>query len=465
MCSYSSTHVHQLWGQGQIGPTSGPTREYPAHHIFIMVLCLHKMHMSPVAGGARDGVCSRNDLEDSSAGQPGQPGQTEDLLAAWRQLSDIDSILPGALGTATLADIAGSPQVEDELARLTHAQLAAPWDSVQDHMLTVPTDDLMTDPYMAPTWDASDSPQMLMGSPNQNLQQYFLYPDHKAGMPSKDFTEPPDQLPQHNRWSPASTEAAAGTKQREYFPKSPEHLPQHSRWSAALPESVSGAAHSLSLLPEHRQSSTSLPDHPLEQPIQTRLPAIDRAAVLRPTLQVQIDLEAGDIEQGSVKPSEKDLYAMMARFQDNCSQLPAVVSANSDDLVATSAPCEQPSQQDHAAASHGFDSVTLEGQNNASKAAPEQQTSGSGDESGTAHEAVQHSSAKSEMYMDSLEPDEAEHAPLAHLGQDMGRLATCSDDEDFPVLDFGPGSDASSECSYGVERTAADFDNSYAAPK
>ncbi len=446
-----------------MGPTSGPTREYPAHHIFIMVLCLHKMHMSPVAGGAQDGVCSKNDLEDSSAGHPGQPGQTEDLLAAWRQLSDIDSILPGALGTDTLADIPGSPQLEDELARFTHAQLAAPWDSVQDHMLTVPTDDLMTDPYMAPKWDASDSPQMLMGSPD--LQQYFLYPDHEASMPSKDFTESPDQLPQHNRWSPASTEAAASTKQHEYFPKSPEHLPQHSRWSAAVPEAASGAAHSLSLSPEHRQSSTKLPDHPPKQPIRTRLPAIDRAAVLCPSLQVQIDLEAGDIEQGSVKPSEEDLYAMMARFQDNCSQVRADVSANSDDLDATSAPCEQPPQQDHAAASHGFDSITLEGQYAVSKAAPEQQTSASGDESGNAHEAVQHSSAKSEMYMDSLQPDEAEQAPLAYLAQDMGRLATCSDDEDFPVLDFGPGSDASSECSYGVERNAADCENSYAAPK
>lgn len=425
------------------------------------VLCLHKIHVASVAGGTSDEVGSGS----GSAGQAGQPGQSEDHLAAWRQLSDIDSILPGAVATDGLEYAADYSHLEDELARLTHAQLAGSWESVQDHMLTLPTDDLMSDPYMAPTWDASESPQMLMGSPHQHLQHHFPYPDREAAMQSKGFPESPDQLPQHNEWFPASTEAAAGTEQCEYFPKSPEHVPQHSRWCAALPEAASGAAHSLSSSPEHRQSSTSMPDHSPEQLIQRWLPAGDRTAVFCPSAQMQIDLEAGDSEQGFAKPSEEDLYATMARFQDNCSQLPADASANSDDLIATSAPREQPPQQEHAASSHDIGSITPEGQYTVSKAAPEQQTADCGDGSGNAHQAVQHSSKRSEMYMDSLQPDEAENAPLAYLAQHMGRLATCSDDEEFPVLDFGPGSDASSECSYGVERTAADCENSYAAPK
>ena len=112
-----------------------------------------------------------HELDSSAFGQQGHAGQPEDLLAAWRQLSDMDRLPHGQSLTEPSAEQYASPELDDELAWVSQPQLAASWDPYEALLQAPLTDESIANAYTSAAWDGSDSPGMLMGSPDQHSQQ------------------------------------------------------------------------------------------------------------------------------------------------------------------------------------------------------------------------------------------------------------------------------------------------------
>ena len=358
-------------------------------------------------------------------------GQREDLLAAWRQLSATDSMPPGP---DSLEHAYIYPQLDEELER--HAGLAASWSLPEQPPLQAPlTNNLIADTYMSAAWGVSDSPSMLMGSPDQCSQQHLPFSDSARAWQSSHFPESPEQLPQYRTWPPMLEDAAEYASHPFSLSAHQDLLPCGLGFASLEPLSHTGSSEAVPVLPES-------------------------------SLGLQLDLEAGVSEQSLGQPSEEDLYAMMASFQDNCSQLPAEDSDRSADLAAMSpigSQMQRVEQQD-AASPHDMYHNSVQSQGTAD-ATSQQGMSGVANHPIAASEAEFQSKQSPAMFMDCLEPDEAARMPLTENMLRSERLATCSDDEEFAVLDFGGPSEGSSECSFGAERTATCQDHVYSAPR
>ncbi len=367
-----------------------------------------------------------HELGSSSSGQSGRYEQPEDLLAAWRQLSD--SMPPGR---DNLEDTYTCSQLDSELE--LNAGLAASWMSPEQLPLQAPlADDPLADTYTSAAWDISDSPSMLMGSPEQSSQHQLPYSDSARTWLSSHFPESPEQLPQYRTGPPVL-----------------EGVPAH-------------AAHPLSSSLEHGFFSDSLGIKSPEGMLHAELSETQCGAEPGYASGVKLNVEAGVSEQGFGEPSEEDLYLMIARFQENCSQLPAEHDSHADlaAMLPLGSHIQLVEQQD-ASSPDDLNHSPLQAQNTLDHTPPQQEVSAVADH---AFEAEQGSSSRAAMYMDCLEPDEAARTPLTGNTLHTERLATCSDDEEFAVLDFGGPSGGSSECSFGPEGTAC-HENVYSAPR
>ena len=185
------------------------------------------------------------------------------------------------------------------------------------------------------------------------------------------------------------------------------------------------------------------------------------------SLGLHLDIDVGVSEKGFECPTEGDLYAMLARFQENCSQLPAESPGSKADLAAMSSPCSlvQHIEQEEAVSPDAFEHDPAHYHYTADNQACDQGEYPTEEHPSAASEAHQAIGMRAAMYMDTLEPDQAGQVPLRDYPAVTARLATCSDDEDFAVLDFGGGSGGSSECSFGAEGTAAQCETVYSAPR
>ena len=284
-------------------------------------------------------------------------------------------------------------------------------------------DDLNADAYTSAAWGISDSPSMLMGSPDQYSQQQLPFSDSASAWQSSQFPESPEQLPLYPTWSPMLEQAAELASQP--FNSSIGQLSAGLQFLEAIP------------------------------------------ALLESSLELQLRVETGVSEQGLGQPSEEDLYTMLARFQENCSQLPAEDSDGHADLAALSPPSSQTqhAEQQDAAKPHDVEHKPCPNEDTGEHTPPQQEVAAVADHLTAASEAEQESSLRPAMYMDCLEPDEAAHMPLTEDALRSECLATCSDDENFAVLDFGGASDGSSECSFGAEGAAASHKDVYSAPR
>lgn len=385
-----------------------------------------------IAGTASALLGTMHEVGSSLTAQPGHYGQPEDLLAAWRQLSDTDSLVPKH---NTFGGVHTSPQPDDELTRVTRAQLAASytqeWAPEQARLI----DDLMPDAYTSAMWDVSDSPSMLMGSPDQDSHYRLPYGAHASTLQSSQFLEFPGQLPQYQAWSPV------------------------------LGDGRTHAPPPLSSSPQPGLSPGLLEFGSLEWP-SMRSPQAHCRAELGSALGLQLSMAASAGEQGFEQPSEEDLYATLARFQEDCSQLPADHSDSNADLAAMSPPCSPTQQmmQQSASGPHSIKHDAVQEQDPL-VAASEQEISAVANCPTAPSETDRVSSSRAVMYMDCLEPDGAADMHLDSLPQRTERLATCSDDEEFAVLDFGAASDGSSECSFRAAGPAAGYNNVYPAPR
>ena len=377
-----------------------------------------------------------HELGSSSPGQLGRYGHPEDLLAAWRRLSDVDSMLPD-LGSDTCGDARTSLQLDDELAWVTRAQLAESNAQEQAPKQAPLMNDPMPDAYAPAMWDVSDSPSMLTGSPDQNSNFQLPYGDHASTLQSNAFLESPEQLPHYRDWSPVLGEATAH----------------------AAPPLSSSPQQDLFLGGYDSESLESLPD--------MGLPRAQSGAELGSALGLQLSVAARDCEQNFDQPSEEDLHAMLARFQEGCSQLPAECLDSNADMAAMSLPCSpaQRSAQQDAAGARCVEHDAVQEQEPVDLAASELGISAVAGYPNAASETDRGSSFRAALYMDCLEPDGEAHMPLSSFPQRTERLATCSDDEDFAVLDCGGASEGSSECSFRAEGSAACHDNVYSAPR
>jgi hypothetical protein len=156
---------------------------------------------------------------------------------------------------------------------------------------------------------------------------------------------------------------------------------------------------------------------------------------------------------------------MMARFQQSCvcAAPPSLPGGGDGDLAATPDPAGSSVLQREAAAD-------CDDAGDAGQSLPDAPSGQVDAGCSTARPAVSFDSLRQveaegltpAMPCDSQQPEEAEKPEKAGDGPALeeamlrvARLATCSDDEEFAVLDLGAASDASSDCSFERERTAA----------
>lgn len=480
--------------------------------------------------------------------------QQEDLLKAWRELSGPISLPPDGLDAQPRQDSLSLCEPDAELARLTCAQLAASpsaehtpeqaslafltdersmtdaqsaaaWDAYPEGFSASPLLEEFQESYYAGTaamWDASESPQVLMGSPEQLPRSFPLRPTQ---------CEYPEQLPHDYGWYPTLEGSA---------------LRAHSAAQSASPM-LASTWHPASMaeqLSEHLRPCEAYQG--------------SGSAASGPPSEAEPGRGEVDSEQWLGQPSEEDLYAMLARFQESCSRVPSVLSASSDDLLAASSSPDrqpQPAQQEPAASSESLEHSCQQSQERTQAYTPEHPGMAQdetlpelaqADMDSTVHPSEAHTSetiakigsvdsgadddidvsqsrayedaeasvgmlettsmpaaltpGKDEMlqqccssssssvpaaeealqgddmqppaaasqltpedrkamlmYSDTLQPEEAPQLPLPleEALLHMARLPTCSDDEEFAVLDLGAGSDSSSDCSFGGGRTAA----------
>ena len=480
--------------------------------------------MMPVLAGAAAAASSEPaepyGLQDSPAGQL---EQSPDLLQAWRQLSASIEALPEALEGPYHTDAVTPAQLDNELAQLSHAQLAAGAGAAQRSAAAFsawPRGDIsMTEAELAGTWgasaeaeyasqlrkeflgspwasfgsmwDASNSPCVLMGSPDQHysanpglqedpvqamgspdhlLQRYSMYPGFETAI---HLTGSPDQLWQHNTVSavhPDPVQPAYPAKVTELSGEAHQHA-----WRCSAEDDVepdSGAATPAAASPAGTWQPADVAEPPPDSP--------DSHGACETALQQ--GWERGDCQQGHgqgfvhefAQPSEEDLYATMARFQQSCARAaPPPPPGSGDDLAAMSAPAGSSLSQQEAAA----DCIDANEACQSLPDAPGRQVDPGG---GSAKSAVPSYSLR-QVEAEGLEPampwdslqaeaadnlEEAEGPTMEESILRMARLATCSDDEEFAVLDLGAASDASSDCSFGRERTAAgEHETVFTAPR
>ena len=479
----------------------------------------------PVLAGAAAAASSEAaepyGLQDSPAGQL---KQSPDLLQAWRQLSASIEALPEALEGPYHTDATMPAQLDNELPQLSHTQLAAGADAAQRSAAAFsawPRGDIsMTEAELVGTWgagaeaeyasqlceeflgspwasfgsmwDASNSPCVLMGSPDQHYsatpgleedpvqamgspdqpqQQCSLYPGletsiHLAGSP--------DQLWQHDTVSAVHPDPMQPAYPAELTELSGEAHQQAWRCSAEDDvEPDNGAATSAAASPAGTWQAADVAEPSPDSPDSHE--ACEAAAL-------QQGWERGNRQQGHgqafaqafAHPSEEDLYAMMARFQHSCARAaPPPPPGSGDDLAAMSAPAASSLSQQEAAA----DCIDA---NEACQSLPDAPSSQVDPGGGSARPAVPSYSLRQveaeglepAMPWDSLQPEgaenleEAQGPTMEESMLRMARLATCSDDEEIAVLDLGAASDASSDCSFGRERTAAgEHETVFAAPR
>ena len=185
-----------------------------------------------------------------------------------------------------------------------------------------------------------------------------------------------------------------------------------------------------------------------------------------------------------VQPTEQELHAVMARFREHCLRLPhgsmgtnaaylAPETAGLDALLEASISV---SQQGGATAvegaQQGAQSADSMGNSEQSSVGDDLQTDerpvlrGDTQPEATATDADQPARDKGNVHLDSLQPGEASFSQEEASQLHLARLVTCSDEEDFAVLDLGADSDSSSECSFGRDRAAAGCrETIYAAPR
>ena len=446
------------------------------------------------------------------------------MLQAWRRLAASIEALPEALQGPYHSDAITPTQLDNELAQLCHAQLTAGADAAQRSAAASsawPRGDIsMTEAELAGTWgasadaeyasqlcneflggpwasfgsmwDASNSPCVLMGSPDQHSsahpglegdpiqamgspdelqQRYSLYPGLE---PSIHLTGSPAQLWQYDIASAVHSDPMQPAYPAEVTELSEEAHQQAWRYPTEDDDvdPGSGAATSAAASPANTWQPADMAESPPNSP--------DSRGACKAALQQGRegrDRQQGHRQgfaQGFAQPSEEDLHAMMARFQQSCAcAAPAPPPGSGDDLDAMSAPAGSSLPQQQAAADC----------NHANKACqhwPDTPSSPVNPGAGSVRLAVPSYSLRQveaeglepALPWDSLQTEEAENLEEAQgptMEESMvrmARLATCSDDEEFAVLDLGAASYASSDCSFRRERTAAgDHETVYAGPR
>ena len=186
----------------------------------------------------------------------------------------------------------------------------------------------------------------------------------------------------------------------------------------------------------------------------------------------------------AVQPTEGELHAVMARFQEHCSRLPyggtgvnaAHLAPESVGMEALPETSVNVSQQGANTAAEG----AQEGTRSADSMAASQESSlgddlhadersmlqGDAQPEAPAVDADQPARDKGDVHLDSLQPGEACFSQMEASQLHLARLVTCSDEEDFAVLDLGADSDSSSECGFGRDGIAAGVrETVYAAPR
>jgi hypothetical protein len=479
----------------------------------------------PVLPGATAAAAASSEAAEPYGLQNSPAGQLEqspDMLQAWRRLSASIEALPEALEGPYHSDAITPAQLDNELAQLCHAQLAAGADAAQRSAAAFsawPRGEIsMTEAELTGTWgasadveyalqlckeilggpwasfgsmwDASNSPCVLMGSPDQHYsatpglegdpvqamglpdelqQQYSLY----LGLePSIHLTGSPAQL-WHDTASAVHSDPMQPAYPAEVTELSGEVHQQAWRYSAEDDvEPDSGDATSAAASPANTWQPADMAESPPDSP--------DPRGACEAALQQGRegrDRQQGHRQgfaQGFAQPSEEDLHAMMARFQQSCARAaPTPPSGSGDDLAAMSAPAGSSLPQQQAAA-------VCNDANKACQNWPDTPSSQMDPGAGSARLAVPSYSLRQveaqglepAVPWDSPQPEEAESIEEA---QDptmeesmvrMARLATCSDDEEFAVLNLLAASDASSDCSFWRERTAAgEHETVYAGPR
>ena len=467
--------------------------------------------------------------------------QTDDLLAAWRGLSGAYSALsespapqphleflspsvPEACSESSLyqdtwpGDTLPQPHHRSispsmpaaELAPMARAQLAATWHPQPERLTPAhqgfSEEDIgMTDASLAATWDAHspavpDAPcwherpvegspatiasppwpeqspggspalvpacwreQLMAGSPAAEGSSWrtewsaAASPDTMAALwatydGSHILMGSPEQTPhQQQSLMPLNPELACCTEQLS---------DQH---SVAYPgiAGTSMSAEQIRLLGSLSLSGSVLPGQPTDQHGET------------------------DAQLHPVQPTEGELHAAMARFQEHCSRLPhgspgvdaahlAPELAGMDDALLEAS--ISVSQQGGAMAAEGgqqgtqsADTMGASQQSNVGNDlhADERTVLQSDTQPGVpATGADQPARDKGDVHLDSVQPGKACLSQLEASQLHLARLVTCSDEEDFAVLDLGADSDSSSECGFGRERAAAGCrETIYAAPR
>ena len=192
-----------------------------------------------------------------------------------------------------------------------------------------------------------------------------------------------------------------------------------------------------------------------------------------------------DAQLHPVQPTEEELHAVMARFQEHCLRLPhgstgidaanlapKLASINDALLEASMSVSQQGGATAGEGAQQGAQSADSMGASEQSSVGDDLQT----DERPvlqddtqlevSATDADQPARDKGNVHLDSLQPGEASFSQEEASQLHLARLVTCSDEEDFAVLDLGADSDSSSECGFGREGAAAGCrETVYAAPR
>ena len=470
--------------------------------------------------------------------------QSEDPLAAWRGLSGaygalsespalqlhhdfLSPSVPEACSESSLYQDAGpgyavpqphhrctSPSVPAaELAPMARAQLAAAWHPQPDwlmlgHLAVSEEETGISDPSLAAAWDAHspavpDAPcwrdQPAEGSSATSIHPAWterpadgspaLVPacwreQHTAGSPAAAGS------PWREEWSAAAspdTMAAlwASFDGSQILMGSPETtLPGEQPAILLNPKGSRGLVSCIEQLPD-QQAVDCLEDAGTcvrPEQIRTAASPLVSGSVL-PGQQATDQHQVTDDRLQLLQPTEEELHAVMARFQEHCLWLPhdstidaihlAPKSAGMDALLDTSISVSVEGASMAAdGAQEGIqssDSMCGHQQScacNDLRADERTVLQGESQPEGIATDADQSSRDRSDIHLASMLPGEACFSQLEASQLHLAGLATCSDEEDFAVLDLGAASESSLECDLGRDGAAADASETvYAAPR
>ena len=490
---------------------------------------------TPIAAG--EGLAANADRERALH------EQTEDLLAAWRGLSGaygalsespaplhefLSPSVPEACSESGLCqDIwlgetlpqphhrSISPSMPAaELAPMARAQLAATWHPQPEGLTAVhpafSDEDMgMSDTSLAATWDAhspavSDAPcwlkRLAEGSPASMAS--FPWPEQSPGgspalVPAcwheQLMTGSPaaEGSSWREDWSAAASPDTMAALWATYdgshiLMGSPDQMPSRQQPLMPLNPEGRGALASCMEQLSHQHSADCLgPADTSMSPNKVKL--VDSLLVSGRVLPGQHTEQHGETNTPlhPVQPTEKELHAVLARFQEHCSRLPygstgvdtahpAPELAGMDDalLEASMSVSEQGGITTAEGAQQGIQSADSMGASQQSSVGDDsnayERTVLHGDthSEATAPEADQPARDKGDKHLDSLQPGEACCSQVEASQLHLARLVTCSDEEDFAVLDLGADSDSSSECGFGRDGTAPGIREAvYPAPR